>query len=212
MVFFGDIYCYEGDWSRASEYIQAASERARELDDLYLLLSVESGLALTSFKTGKLSQAQASLRRAFNLADMLGQASAYPYLYWLKGIGAAEMKDFDQAEQSLGEALGRFQALNNVNYSAAVGLELAIVLSLRGRRSEVLAVARAALPVLQELELNDECLVLVGVLEKGILERKVEKNLLWHLRSRLGAELGLVEFLKNPGGHRVAPQELQSSH
>jgi len=39
--------------------------------------------------------------------------------------------------------------------------------------------------------------VLVGVLEKAIVERQVEKALLCRLRSRLGAELGLLDLLKD---------------
>lgn len=116
--------------------------------------------------------------------------TAYPSLPWLEGIGAAERKDFGRAEKALRKASSGFQELGDFVSSAAVTLELAIILSCQGRPTEVVEVARAALPILQELELDDECLVLIGLLEKAIQERNIESALLWRLRSRLGAELG----------------------
>jgi len=205
MVLFGDIYGYEGNWSRALACSQAANERAQRLADAYLHLSVESGLVLAGFKTGHFHEAEASLRRAFDLAKTLGQTSAYPQLYWLEGLGAVETKNLDQAEESLRRALNGFQELEDFNYSAAVALELAIVLTWLGRRPEVLEVARGALPILRELELNDECLLLITVLEKAIGEQKIETALLFSLRSQLGAELGMLELLANQERAPVPP-------
>ena len=92
-----------------------------------------------------------------------------------------------------------------LGHAAVVALELAIVLSWQGRESEVLDVARAALPVLQSLQLNEECLLLIGVLEEAVRERNIENALLWRLRSRLGAELGFLELLKNEGASKWPP-------
>lgn len=162
-------------------------------------------MVLAGFKTGHFHEAEASLRRAFDLAKTLGQTSAYPQLYWLEGLGAVETKNLDQAEESLRRALNGFQELEDFNYSAAVALELAIVLTWLGRRPEVLEVARGALPILRELELNDECLLLITVLEKAIGEQKIETALLFSLRSQLGAELGMLELLANQERAPVPP-------
>jgi len=211
MIVVGGVHGFEGNWPCALSNFQGARERAQSLDDSYLHLSVESHLVWANFKTGHLSEAEASLKRAFDLAKKIGLESAYPHLFWLKGIGAAEKKDLRRAEEALRRAFTGFQNLGDFPCSAAVGLELAIILSWQGKQREVLEVARAALPVLQELQLNEECLVLVAVLEQAIVEQKLETALLFRLRSRIGAELGMLELLREQGGHRVAPQEPCSS-
>jgi len=200
MIVVGGVHGFEGNWPCALSNFQGARERAQSLDDSYLHLSVESHLVWANFKTGHLSEAEASLKRAFDLAKKIGLESAYPHLFWLKGIGAAEKKDLRRAEEALRRAFTGFQNLGDFPCSAAVGLELAIILSWQGKQREVLEVARAALPVLQELQLNEECLVLVAVLEQAIVEQKLETALLFRLRSRIGAELGMLELLREQGG------------
>jgi len=197
MTLIGSIQGFRGCWFEALRRFRAAGEQAKGLGDPYLLISVESGLVWANIKMGNLAAANVSLCKAFELVETLNQASCSPYLHWLKGIYAAEKKELEQATEALSEALAGFQEQKNYGYAAAVALELAIVLSRQDRCSEVLETASSSLAILKELELDEECLLLVATLEKAIVRSEVKRILLHSLRSHLGAKLGLLDLLEN---------------
>jgi len=196
MTLIGSIQGLRGCWFEALRRFRAAGEQAKGLRDPYLLISVESGLVWANIKMGNLAAANVSLCKAFGLVETHNQATCSPYLHWLKGIYAAEKKELEQATESLSEALTDFQEQKNYGYAAAVALEMAIMLSWQDRYSEVLETASLSLSILKELELDDESLVLIATLKTAVEKCEVEVALLHRFRSRLGAELGLLDLLR----------------
>ena len=117
---------------------------------------------------GRAREAQDALPRAKELCEDAGTIRAYFQLQWVQGLVFVATEDPLRAERCYLLARSGLFELGDLLHYSVVSLDLAVLYLETNRNSEVLALIREILPVLETFGYRNEGLIAVGVLNRAV--------------------------------------------
>jgi len=171
------------EYCRAREIIEGMKRR-----DPYLLFSVYSGIAAIRINIGDLFEAGESLRRAEMYAQDCGSEMPLHIVLWQSGLLAAQQGHNSRARDLLRRAMEGISAAGDLGNAALLAVDLALVCLRDGSARDAGESIKWAVPILQSLGLQGECLSCVRVLTEADRQNSLSVDMLIIARSCLQIE------------------------
>ena len=175
---------YTGDSESARSHLLFAHNLVESelAEDLNLRLFVTTQLACIQAESDHAPEALALLPAARRLAAEVAYPKAEYQLDWIEAI--ARRAETSVAEKLLVRARQGFLSLSDIDYTAIVSLDLALLCEEQGRTAEVVSLASEALPALEALNLPEAGQALL-TLHRSIAADHVRRQILLSARSLL---------------------------
>ena len=180
-------YKHVGQNLKALGSLEGLEERALTVGDRSLHARILSEIADLNQLEGRLDLAVMALRKALNLLEGEGRSAARADLQLVVGGVLRASGAVGEADTAFREARTEYLALEMRPQAAYTSLVIAETLIGVGREREAEWEIRAALPVIDEIQMVPEALAAVALLRESISRRKTDLAAVRDLKTRLEA-------------------------
>src|SRR6266545_2065417 len=152
-----------GDFGASTLALQEAAPLINGKKDPRLALYLRLNLLADLSRLGRAEEAERGLKEVHRLAERISEPLELSRLVWLRGLIAAGLGRFVEAEAAFRQARRDFEAYGLAYDYAQVSLDLSLVLLKQDRHGEVRTIAEEMIGIFKRLEIDREALMALRV-------------------------------------------------
>ncbi len=178
----GNIHEQADEPRLSIRYLREAIEYTDELEDSRLKFAVYYNLASVFVKVGNCRAAASLLPAVRRFAQGQGEDN---HVRWLEGSVHVGLGNLELGEDMLVKANRGFQEAGSVGYAALVDLDLALLYSAQGKKSEAQRLSAKTIPIFESLKNHEAARAALAVLNSRQTQREATAVVILEIRKLL---------------------------